>query len=171
MLLPQWESLLHTEGLAWPDIEGIAIASGPGSLTGIRVAAALINGINAVVNKPILAIDTLAIVALQCAQPRCQVVMDARAGSCFVASYHNGTTERSPKLIRRDALTQWLQPLPVCSDIPRPPAFTSAWCAPDPDRRVRALATLTERARWHDALPRILTPRYLQPSQAEANAP
>ena len=60
---PAIEELMGEAGLSWADLDGIAVPSGPGSFTGLRVGAALALGLARIADLPLYAVPTLAAVA------------------------------------------------------------------------------------------------------------
>jgi tRNA threonylcarbamoyladenosine biosynthesis protein TsaB len=91
---PRIEELMGEAGLAWADLDGIAVPSGPGSFTGLRVGAALALGLAKIAGRPLYGVPTLAAVAEACAPPavaRVCATLDARRGRRYAALY-----ERTP---------------------------------------------------------------------------
>ena len=62
-LVPQISVLLKKHGFEKEDIDGFAVASGPGSFTGLRVGLAAIKALAEVLHKPIAAVSRLEVVA------------------------------------------------------------------------------------------------------------
>jgi tRNA threonylcarbamoyladenosine biosynthesis protein TsaB len=62
-LLPQVDTLCALMGLTAADVSGIAVAVGPGSFTGIRVALSLAKGIASARQLPLLGVSTLDAIA------------------------------------------------------------------------------------------------------------
>jgi tRNA threonylcarbamoyladenosine biosynthesis protein TsaB len=62
-LVPQISVLLTRHGLKKKDIDGFAVASGPGSFTGLRVGLAAIKALAEVLDKPIAAVSRLEVIA------------------------------------------------------------------------------------------------------------
>src|SRR5258705_7679206 len=58
-LVPQIASLLSKHGFSKSDISAFAVASGPGSFTGLRVGLAAVKGLAEILAKPIAAISKL----------------------------------------------------------------------------------------------------------------
>ncbi len=58
-LVPQIADLLSTNGFTRDDIGGFAVASGPGSFTGLRIGLAAVKALAEVLNKPIAAVSLL----------------------------------------------------------------------------------------------------------------
>ena len=61
---PAIENLLKITGLRVRDVEAIAVSAGPGSYTGLRVGMASAKGLSFALQKPLIAINTLEILAL-----------------------------------------------------------------------------------------------------------
>ncbi|MAT97818.1 MAG: tRNA (adenosine(37)-N6)-threonylcarbamoyltransferase complex dimerization subunit type 1 TsaB [Anaerolineaceae bacterium] len=62
-LTPNLQQLMHRANVSAADLEGIAVAMGPGSYTGLRVGLALAKGLALANQTPLLGIGTLDIVA------------------------------------------------------------------------------------------------------------
>jgi tRNA threonylcarbamoyladenosine biosynthesis protein TsaB len=93
-IAPAIEELMGEAGLAWADLDGIAVPSGPGSFTGLRVGAALALGLSKIAGRPLYGVPTLAAVAEAYAPPavaRVCATLDARRGRRYAALY-----ERTP---------------------------------------------------------------------------
>ena len=58
-LLPMIEALLGNLGLACRDLDGIAVANGPGSFTGVRIGVACAKGLALPGNTPCRGVSTL----------------------------------------------------------------------------------------------------------------
>lgn len=56
-VLPAMQGLLDDAGAAWSDVEGIVVANGPGSFTGLRIGFATVRGVLAV--HPHIALSTM----------------------------------------------------------------------------------------------------------------
>src|SRR5436189_934174 len=62
-LVPQVAALLSKHGFKKQDIDAFAVASGPGSFTGLRVGLAAIKALAEILQKPIAAVSLLEAVA------------------------------------------------------------------------------------------------------------
>ncbi len=62
-LVPQISELLKTHNLTKRDIDAFAVASGPGSFTGLRVGLAAVKALAEILEKPIAAVSLLEAVA------------------------------------------------------------------------------------------------------------
>ncbi len=57
------QNMLHQIGISIHDVDAIAISAGPGSYTGLRLAFSTAKGLCFTLNKPLIAINTLEIMA------------------------------------------------------------------------------------------------------------
>jgi tRNA threonylcarbamoyladenosine biosynthesis protein TsaB len=121
-LVPALRELLARGGHRFDDLAAIAFGRGPGAFTGLRTSAAVAQGLAFGTGAPVLAIDSLLIVAEGArgagAGPDIVVAMDARMGEVYAARYHHdGTrwhTRVPPMLCSPAALMQTWEhgPLP-----------------------------------------------------------
>src|SRR5229473_5341252 len=87
-LVPQIAALLTKHGFSKTDIGGLAVVSGPGSFTGVRVGLAAIKALAEVLQKPIAAVSLLeAVVVASGSQGRVTAVMDAGRGEVYAGEY------------------------------------------------------------------------------------
>jgi len=104
-LVPQISALLEKHGLTRQDIGGFAVASGPGSFTGLRVGLAVIKALAEILGKPIAAVSLLEAVARSgTAWGRVMTVLDAGRGELYMGEYEVGGKTRmlSERLIARE---------------------------------------------------------------------
>ena len=87
-LVPQIATLLSKHGFQKQDIDAFAVASGPGSFTGLRVGLAAIKGLAEVLGKPIATVSMLEAVAMA-SPPEGKVlaVLDAGRGEVYAGQY------------------------------------------------------------------------------------
>jgi tRNA threonylcarbamoyladenosine biosynthesis protein TsaB len=84
------QSLLKHASLEIHDVDAFAVTVGPGSFTGVRVGIALIKGLAYSTGRPIIALSSLELLALNAqssALPVC-ALFDARRGEVYSALYH-----------------------------------------------------------------------------------
>ncbi|HEX7195669.1 MAG TPA: tRNA (adenosine(37)-N6)-threonylcarbamoyltransferase complex dimerization subunit type 1 TsaB, partial [Candidatus Limnocylindria bacterium] len=98
-LLPRLLALLEREGRSLGDASAIAIGTGPGSFTGLRVAMALAKGLAVGLGTPIVGVPSLR--AWLDAEPGA-VAAVARAGAR--EAYLLLGDEEDPRIVDRDAL-------------------------------------------------------------------
>src|ERR1700737_4078239 len=109
-LVPQIAALLEKHGYRKTDLGAFAVASGPGSFTGLRVGLAAIKALAEALRKPILAISLLEAVAWSSAangtaHVRILAALDAGRGDVYVGDYEHGPQMRmhSERLLSREA--------------------------------------------------------------------
>ncbi len=89
VLLPAVEFALARAGVAAGDLQAIVVGAGPGSFTGVRIAAATAKGLAHALDISLLPYSSLAALAAGCAQPARPVcaLFDARRGEVYGACY------------------------------------------------------------------------------------
>ena len=85
--LPWAEALLAEAGIAKSQLDAIAISRGPGAFTGVRLAIALAQGIALALDKPMVAVSTLQVIAVQSQDERILAAIDARMGEIYVGAF------------------------------------------------------------------------------------
>lgn len=59
------EEVLHESGISFKDLAAVAVSQGPGSYTGLRIGVSAAKGLCFALNIPLIAVDTLAVLASQ----------------------------------------------------------------------------------------------------------
>lgn len=104
-LIPQISAVLSKHGFTKHDIGGFAVASGPGSFTGLRVGLAAIKALAEILRKPIAAVSLLEAVARSAkSSGRVLAALDAGRGEVYVGDYEIASSARmrSERLITRE---------------------------------------------------------------------
>jgi tRNA threonylcarbamoyladenosine biosynthesis protein TsaB len=104
-LVPQIAALLEKYGYSRRDLGAFAVASGPGSFTGLRVGLAAIKALAEALQKPIAAISLLEAVACSgMVRGRVLAALDAGRGDVYVGDYELDPQVRmhSERLLSRE---------------------------------------------------------------------
>ena len=87
-LIPQIATLLATNGLTKENLGALAVASGPGSFTGLRVGLAAVKALAEVLNKPVATVSLLELcVFVSGTQGKVMSALDAGRGDVYVGEY------------------------------------------------------------------------------------
>ncbi|RZJ11857.1 MAG: tRNA (adenosine(37)-N6)-threonylcarbamoyltransferase complex dimerization subunit type 1 TsaB [Rubrivivax sp.] len=156
-MLPEIKALLAGAGLSMEALDAIAFGQGPGAFTGLRTACSVAQGLAFGLDKPVLAIDSLMLVAedarTQGAGDDVWVAMDARIGEIYAAHYRwlegGWQVQSAPALYAPETLARhWGQPAAVAGTalteyaaaLGELPGSDRGW--PQARSRARALAAL-----------------------------
>lgn len=91
-LIPAIDDALSAAAVARGELDGVVVGEGPGSFTGVRVAAATAKGLAHALGVPLWAVSSLSAAALASdAGPVRYVLFDARADRVYGACYGIGT--------------------------------------------------------------------------------
>lgn len=91
-LLPAVNFILQTNGLNIKDIEGYALAVGPGSFTGIRIGLSTVKSFSYASGKSIAAISSLKALALKIRSSQTRLIsplLDAKKGEIYTALFES----------------------------------------------------------------------------------
>ncbi|MCD8090242.1 MAG: tRNA (adenosine(37)-N6)-threonylcarbamoyltransferase complex dimerization subunit type 1 TsaB [Clostridiales bacterium] len=88
-LMPLVENMLKLTDFDKHDIDFIAVTSGPGSFTGLRIGMAAAKGLCAALDKPLITISSLDVIAYGLGEREGLIVpvMDARRGQVYYSIY------------------------------------------------------------------------------------
>lgn len=94
LLLPAIDFALNASGARREDLDGIVVGEGPGSFTGVRIAAASARGLATALDVPLYAVSSLAAVAAGTGVRDRAVctLFDARRGEVYAACYRWAST-------------------------------------------------------------------------------
>ena len=90
LLLPMVESLLAEAGLALRQVDALVLGQGPGSFTGLRIAAGVAQGLAFAIDCPVVPVSSLAALAQVAAGERVAPAFDARMGEVYWGAYQRG---------------------------------------------------------------------------------
>ncbi len=91
-LIPLLEEVLAGGGAGWPDLTAIAVGTGPGNFTGIRIAVAAARGLALGLKIPAIGVTRLEALAHGLPRP-VTVIEDARRGAVYVQTFGSGADQ------------------------------------------------------------------------------
>ena len=100
-LMPMIEAVFKAAGRKPEDLDYIALTSGPGSFTGLRIGAATAKGMALGLRIPLIPVNTLESMAFAAGfhNMLCVPIMDARRGQVYGGVYENGQIVLEPQAI------------------------------------------------------------------------
>jgi len=166
-LVPQIAALLEKHNVNKQQIDAFAVASGPGSFTGLRVGLAAIKALAEVMAKPIAAVSRLEVIsAAGGVEGEVIAALDAGRNEIYVGEYEvvKSTTMRSERLLKREEFLEIATAKTV---------ITPDEAIADAVRRVALKVVAIEQPR-SDAIARlgwkkILTGETVSPEELDAN--
>ncbi len=111
-LPPMVAEVMAASGLSFQDIDRIAVTTGPGTFTGVRIGLAFARGLGMALDIPVIGIDSLSAIAVnELAPVPLLVVSDARNGEVYAALFDADRTLLSgPEISTVAATTANLPP-------------------------------------------------------------
>jgi tRNA threonylcarbamoyladenosine biosynthesis protein TsaB len=104
-LLPSVHGLLADTGMVLSALDGIAFGAGPGSFTGLRLAAGCAQGLAFGLDLPVVGICTLEALALASGESRVLACLDARMNEVYSAAYADGEQVLAPSVSAPEQVT------------------------------------------------------------------
>jgi ribosomal-protein-alanine N-acetyltransferase len=92
------DGMLSAHGLAVNDVDRVALVSGPGSFTGVRIGMAFVKGLHAGLGIEVVTMGTLALLALPLFETHDSVctMLDAHKGEVYAAVFARNVGDRVP---------------------------------------------------------------------------
>lgn len=91
-LLPAVDFILKTNRMNIKDMDGFALAAGPGSFTGIRIGLSTVKSFSYASGKPVAAVSTLKALAWKLRHPQNHLIcslLDAKKGEIYAALFES----------------------------------------------------------------------------------
>ncbi|UTW58646.1 tRNA (adenosine(37)-N6)-threonylcarbamoyltransferase complex dimerization subunit type 1 TsaB [Kordiimonas sp. SCSIO 12603] len=101
-LIPQLEGLMEQAGISYADITRVAVTTGPGTFTGLRIGLSVARGIALAQNIPCVGLTALSVLAAQAQQEkpgRVYSVMKGRGGQVFLQAFVDLEADGLPKML------------------------------------------------------------------------
>jgi len=177
-LLVAIDRLLEDAGWVPRDLEGLAVAVGPGSFTGLRVGLSTVKGLALALSLPVAAVPTLDAMAATlpfAALPVCPV-LDARKGEVYASLYRWDGAEMRREwdylaLPPAELARRLVEPVILLGDaapsIEAPPARLAPRTHRAPSPACVAVLGQARLRAGETVEPVVLVPIYLRPSEAE----
>lgn len=109
LILPMIHELLNSNGLSLNDIDVFSYGQGPASFTGTRIAVSVVQGLAYAVDKPVVPISSLALLAqtafMENQSHRVLVALDARKEQVYWAAYQLNHDHQSMELIGQEHIS------------------------------------------------------------------
>lgn len=100
ILFDRLATLLERNGLTHADVERIAVTTGPGSFTGLRIGLSAARGLGLARKLPVVGIPSLLSLSLGVASGPVNVLLDARRGEAYFQAFSApGVAETEPLLL------------------------------------------------------------------------
>ena len=97
-IVPAIGDLLERAGLTYSDLRRIAVTSGPGSFTGLRIGLSAARGLGLALGVPVLGIPSLLAISLSGDGPM-SVLLDARRDEAYFQRFSGPGAALSPPLL------------------------------------------------------------------------
>lgn len=110
-IMPIIDNLLKMCDMQLDDVDYLACSNGPGSFTGLRVGISTIKGIAFALNKKIIAISTLEVLAYNIFSTNNVVVpmIDAKSNSIFTGVYKNGKSILADNIMSIEEILKYIK--------------------------------------------------------------
>lgn len=115
-------TLLARNGVTYADLGRIAVSTGPGSFTGLRIGLSVARGLGLALGKPVIGVPSLLALSLAKTGPH-DILVDAKRGEAYHQSFSApGVPVSEPELI---AFPEGAEPDDPMADIARLAAFAA----------------------------------------------
>lgn len=106
-LMPLLEELLTDAGLSWRNLSALAVGTGPGNFTGIRIAVSAARGLALALRIPAIGVDALT-ASLEGQPGPVIAAIDAKRGAFYLCG--RGCEPGEPALVPAEALADLVRP-------------------------------------------------------------
>lgn len=138
-LMAVLQGLLAEAGLNWPDLGRIAVGTGPGNFTGVRIAVAAARGLALASGRPAFGVTRLEALAHGLPRPM-TVIEDARRGEAYVQVF-TGTGADAARIAKLESLAPQT---PVTGSASGPDALAAAMPLTQAMAEIAAARTLPQ---------------------------
>lgn len=100
-LAPMVREAQQQAGIAFAEIDRVAVITGPGSFTGVRVGLSFARALALSIAKPCIGVSTLEALALEDGEEGARAALIETPGAAYFARYANGVADIAPRPIER----------------------------------------------------------------------
>jgi tRNA threonylcarbamoyladenosine biosynthesis protein TsaB len=94
LLFPRLDALLARNGVTYADLDRVAVTTGPGSFTGLRIGLSAARGLGLALDIPVLGVPTMSAISLLApADMPVAVLLDAKRGEMYRQEFLGPTIE------------------------------------------------------------------------------
>lgn len=112
-LFPMTDEVLEEAGLTYEDLAAIAVATGPGNFTGVRICVSAARGLALSLNIPAIGVSTLEALAYGQAG-RVLAILDARADHVYAQVFEDTKMPHEPAHLLRSDLSSSYSDVDTC---------------------------------------------------------
>lgn len=141
-LVPMLEEVLAEAGLGWQDLKAIAVGTGPGNFTGVRISVAAARGLALGLGIPAVGVTRLEALAFGLPRP-VRVIEDARRGDVYIQDF----TAKGPVAARLAPVAHVDSPMATTGSAAGPSALPPAMPLAEAIARIGAERALTPHPR------------------------
>ncbi len=105
-LMPLLEEMLAAGGIGWRDLSTLAVGTGPGNFTGVRIAVAAVRGLALALGVPAVGVTLFEARAHGLPRPL-RVIEDARRGMVYLQDFPAAGESCPARLVEAGALPPW----------------------------------------------------------------
>lgn len=95
-IFPAIAELLERNGVAYAALGRIAVTTGPGSFTGLRIGLSAARGLGLALEIPVVGVPSLLALSLGCDEVLTVVLLDARRGEAYVQLFSGPASPEGP---------------------------------------------------------------------------
>jgi tRNA threonylcarbamoyladenosine biosynthesis protein TsaB len=110
-LFPALDELLTRSGVTYNDLTRVAVTTGPGSFTGLRIGLSAARGLALALNIPVIGISSLVALSLAATGDPIAVLLDAKRGEAYFQTFSGpGIALRDAALLPMDEARRLVPP-------------------------------------------------------------
>ncbi len=98
-LAPMVETTLRDAGVAFGELDRLAVTTGPGTFTGQRVGLAFMRGLKVALHKPLIGVTTLEVMAAATQSAKAAAIHDARRDEAYLLLWENDEAIFAPAVM------------------------------------------------------------------------